>query len=109
MFSERKRKKRHLSIVVKKFNSKPFGKEWIREGVELEIFVEPVMPRSIAQFLRSAPNLDKTQIGEYISKGPPEKYPFHSGKLSIIVPPIENVSLMYSFEIFVFFFSILIF
>ena len=33
---------------------------------------------AIAGFLRRTPGLGKTQIGEYISKGPPDLYPFHA-------------------------------
>eukprot|EP01034_Spumella_vulgaris_P022368 gene22368-28490_t len=33
--------------------------------------------RSVAEFLRYTPGLGKTQIGEYISKGPHDLYPFH--------------------------------
>lgn len=33
---------------------------------------------ALAKFLRRTPGLGKTQIGEYISKGPPDMYPFHA-------------------------------
>lgn len=33
---------------------------------------------AIARFFRRTPGLGKTEIGEYISKGPPEQYPFNA-------------------------------
>lgn len=33
---------------------------------------------ALARFFRRTPGLGKTQIGEYISKGPPDMYPFHT-------------------------------
>lgn len=43
--------------------------------------VEPVTgidAAALAKFFRRTPGLGKTQIGEYISKGPADIYPFHA-------------------------------
>ena len=37
---------------------------------------------SIAIFLKETPGLGKREVGEYISKGPPDKYPFHAAVLT---------------------------
>ena len=36
---------------------------------------------SVAEFLRYTPGLGKVQVGEYISKGPPDLYPFNAAVL----------------------------
>ncbi len=33
---------------------------------------------AIARFFRRTPGLGKTEVGEYISKGPPDQYPFNA-------------------------------
>lgn len=35
-------------------------------------------PKAVAKFIRNTPGLGKIQIGEYLSKGPKELYPFHA-------------------------------
>lgn len=44
-------------------------------------FLNTIDPSSVAKFLRNTPGLGKTQIGELISKGPPDIYPFHAALL----------------------------
>ena len=85
IFLERKQKKVKVAKVTSKFNKKPFGKDWITIGEKSGVFPNPATPRSVAQFLYSTPNLDKSHIGEYISKGPVEKYTFNKQVLDIFV------------------------
>ena len=40
-----------------------------------------VDPKSTARFLRNTPSLGKVQLGEFISKGPADLYPFHAAVL----------------------------
>jgi Sec7-like guanine-nucleotide exchange factor len=41
----------------------------------------PADPRSVAVFLKQTPGLGRTQIGEYLSKGPADQFPFHASVL----------------------------
>lgn len=72
---ERKRKKAALSRVAKVFNKDPGLKDWIKIGMELNVLEET--PESVAEALYTAPGLDKDKLGEYMGKGPIDKYPFH--------------------------------
>lgn len=38
-------------------------------------------PQAVAEFLKSSPGLGKAQIGEFISKGPADLFPFHAAVL----------------------------
>lgn len=85
IFVERKQKKIKISKVTSKFNKKPFGKDWIAIGEKSGLFPNPATPRSVAQFLYTTPHLDKSHIGEYISKGPVDKYLFNKQVLDVFV------------------------
>lgn len=103
MLRERKLMKQKLKLAAEKFNKKPMKADWIRFAMDLGI-LQPTRPAdvqgdgshgepsvaevrepstgidatAIAQFLRRTPGLGKTQIGEYISKGPANLHPFHA-------------------------------
>ena len=68
---------RRLAKATNAFNESSRDKEWIDELERLGIVPCPATSESVAFFLHSASEkLDKTKIGEYISKGPKDKYPF---------------------------------
>lgn len=46
-------------------------------------------PKSVANFLKDTPGLGKTQVGEYLSKGPVEMYPFHAQVLKAYVDTFD--------------------
>jgi len=73
---ERKRHKFILGEVVKEFNKQ--SKEWTKVGEDLGLFESPASPEAVAKFLYTAPHLDKTEVGLYLSKGPAEDYPFQA-------------------------------
>lgn len=85
----RRLKKQQLRLIAEKFNEKPLKSEWISYAIELGILsasekgddrVKSMQAdaKQIAKFLRYTPGLGKVQIGEFISKGPKEQYPFHA-------------------------------
>jgi hypothetical protein len=89
---QRRLKKQRLRLAAEKFNEKPLGHEWVRFAADLSLLPKIQIgmeatargagaglcdARHIAQFLKSTPGLGKTQVGEYLSRGPPDKYPFH--------------------------------
>jgi hypothetical protein len=114
MLRERKLMKQKLKLAAEKFNKKPLKPDWIRFSMDLGI-LEPSPPQedvqngispappvaavkepatgidaaAIARFLRRTPGLGKTQIGEYISKGPAEIHPFHAAVLREYVRTFE--------------------
>lgn len=45
--------------------------------------------KNVARFLRNTPGLGKSQIGEFISKGPADLYPFHASVLREYVDTFE--------------------
>ena len=98
---QRKLKKQRLRLAAEKFNENPLKQDWIRLCIELGLLQplpasapspqaassagkqsresEPIVDaRAVAGFLKSTAGLGKTQIGEYLSKGPPQLYPFHA-------------------------------
>jgi brefeldin A-resistance guanine nucleotide exchange factor 1 len=102
MLRERKMMKQKYKLAAEKFNKKPLKSDWIRFAIDLGI-LEPSPPSAmvasaegtvpapavvesvtgidaaaLARFFRRTPGLGKTQIGEYISKGPAELHPFHA-------------------------------
>lgn len=79
---ERKIQKRRLAKAAAEFNERSRDKEWIQEAERIGVLPAPATPSSVALFLYSTPKLDKTKIGLYLSKGPKDKYPFHSEVLS---------------------------
>lgn len=88
----RRLKKQQLRLIAEKFNEKPLKSDWISYAIELGILpasetgddqqvnksTRLVDAKHIAKFLRYTPGLGKVQIGEFISKGPKEQYPFHA-------------------------------
>jgi golgi-specific brefeldin A-resistance guanine nucleotide exchange factor 1 len=46
-------------------------------------------PKSVAYFLRYTPGLGKSQVGEYIGKGPADLYPFHAAVLKEYVETFD--------------------
>jgi brefeldin A-resistance guanine nucleotide exchange factor 1 len=73
---QRKRMKRRLTLAAERFNSGQ--KDWISYAQELELLPSPTAtPAATASFLKNTMGLDKKQLGEYLSKGPPDKYPFN--------------------------------
>ena len=93
---ERKRRKHKLATLRSTFNNKPLSKEWIKIAEGYGIFSHPATPSSVATFLYSTPKLDKMQIGVYLSKGPKEKYPFHSQVLTHFLALFDFRSLSFS-------------
>lgn len=102
---ERKLKKQKYKLAAEKFNKKPLKSDWVRFAMDLGILEPTLAPNmtsevngenatpakhpvtepgtgidaaAIARFFRRTPGLGKTEIGEYISKGPPEQYPFNA-------------------------------
>jgi brefeldin A-resistance guanine nucleotide exchange factor 1 len=104
MLRERKMMKQKYKLAAEKFNKKPLKSDWIRFAIDLGIMepsptsgpvamadgttpapappvvesVTGIDAAALAKFLRRTPGLGKTQIGEYISKGPAELHPFHA-------------------------------
>ena len=73
---ERKRKKHVVHQVAQEFNG--HNRDWILVGEELGLFPPESSPSKVAAFLYSTSALDKTLMGLYLSKGPPELYTFHA-------------------------------
>ncbi len=70
-----KHMKQMLMLAVDRFNSDQKG--WITYAQELGLLPSPESPPSAtASFLKNSMGLDKTLLGEYLSKGPVEKYPY---------------------------------
>jgi len=75
---ERKIRKRRMAKAALEFNERSRDREWIEEAERVGVLPTPATPNSVASFLYSTPKLDKAKIGLYLSKGPKEKYRFHS-------------------------------
>jgi len=56
---------------------------------EGKVSAEQIGAKNIANFLKTTPGLGKTQIGEYLSKGPPDRYPFHAAVLKEYVDTFD--------------------
>ncbi len=85
--------KQKLKTISEQFNDKPLKQEWmkiavdsgliaIQENSEAENLQDKVDAKSVALFLKTIPGLGRPQIGEFISKGPAELYPFHAKVLA---------------------------
>ncbi|KAL7550670.1 hypothetical protein ACHAWF_013916 [Thalassiosira exigua] len=74
---ERKLRKRRMAKAAAEFNERSRDKEWIEEAERLGVLPSPATPSAVASFLYSTPKLDKAKVGEYLSKGPKDRYPFH--------------------------------
>mmetsp|Transcript_20608 Transcript_20608/g.29575 ORF Transcript_20608/g.29575 Transcript_20608/m.29575 type:complete len:1961 (+) Transcript_20608:126-6008(+) len=90
---QRKLKKQRLRLASEKFNEKPLSSDWVRFAADLSLLPKIQIgaestgggagaglcsAKDIAEFLKNTPGLGKTQVGEYLSKGPADKYPFHA-------------------------------
>ena len=93
---ERKLRKRRIAKAAVEFNERSKDKEWIAEAEHLGILPTPATASSIASFLFSTPKLDKTKIGLYLSKGPKDKYPFHSEVLDCFASLFDFTGLSFS-------------
>jgi golgi-specific brefeldin A-resistance guanine nucleotide exchange factor 1 len=77
MLHQRKRMKKRLSLAAERFNSDAKG--WLVYAQELGLLPQPVVPAAAAaRFLKSTMGVDKAVLGEYMSKGPVDKYPFNA-------------------------------
>jgi len=93
--------KQRCKQAAKLFNNKPFKTEWVHFSLDTGLLRsvgseidrrDPnwdsntgVHAAAVAHFLKTTPGLSKAQIGEYISKGPPELFPFHAAVLKEFV------------------------
>ncbi len=76
-FQRQKHMKQMLMLAVERFNSAQKG--WLTYAQELGILPSPEAPPSAtASFLKNSMGLDKTLLGEYLSKGPVEKFPYNA-------------------------------
>jgi brefeldin A-resistance guanine nucleotide exchange factor 1 len=65
--------------VAERFNSDESLKKFIPFAQELDLLPFPVADgASVASLLKTTPGLDKAQVGQFIGKGPPDKYPLHA-------------------------------
>lgn len=108
VLQERKIKKHLLSLIASAFNEDPFEDTWIRIAKEHQIL--PTISKSeekvthslgvaaedVAGLLYSTHGLNKANIGEYISKGPREKYPFHAEVLRQFVKRFDFTELTFA-------------
>ncbi len=77
-----------MRLAAEAFNEKPLSADWVRLASELLLLpkirksADPktglVESKCVALFLKQTPGLGKTQVGEYLSKGPADRYPFHA-------------------------------
>jgi hypothetical protein len=106
---QRKLKKQRLKIAADKFNANPMKIEWLRYALDAGLISTTTSlaspaniknssnadifnisdPKIVARFLRNTPGLGKTQIGEFISKGPADLYPFHAAVLKEYVETFD--------------------
>jgi brefeldin A-resistance guanine nucleotide exchange factor 1 len=75
---ERKQKKHSLSKVAEAFNAEPMKKEWRALAASLDLLSNIDDPKQISHVLYTAPELDKVELGLYLSKGPEDKYPLEA-------------------------------
>lgn len=73
-FQEKKRQKAALSKLAEIFNTNSSGEGWMIRGKDLGVPL--TTPEDVADVLFQAPGIDKGVLGEYLGKGPAEKYPF---------------------------------
>ncbi|CAM9924459.1 unnamed protein product, partial [Ascophyllum nodosum] len=76
VLQERKKMKRRLGLAAQKFNSGSKG--WLQYAQELGLIPTPATPAATAGFLKSTLLLDKRMLGDYLSRGPADKYPFNA-------------------------------
>ncbi|GMI02718.1 hypothetical protein TrLO_g6866 [Triparma laevis f. longispina] len=92
--SEIKRKKDRIQIVVDNFNSR--NKNWMETAGDL---VEE-NDEGVAKFLFETKGVDRTVVGEYLSKGPKEKYPFNTKVLYSYLTLLEYSTFLPSLRLF---------
>lgn len=73
---QRKRMKTRLSLATARFNTDIKG--WLSYAQELELLPNPATGAAVARFLKTTMGIDKATLGEYMSKGPVDKYPFNA-------------------------------
>ena len=108
VLQKRKIKKHILSLIASAFNEGPFEDTWIKIAKEHEILPTVsqtddkvvhslgVAADDVAGLLYSTHGMDKANIGEYISKGPKEKYPFHAEVLKQFVGRFDFTELTFA-------------
>ena len=88
-----KEKKKRLQAAVATFNAEDPERmskgRWCQHAAKLQLITAEDDAVSIAQFLRTAPGLDKMRIGEYLGAGPPEKYPLCKAVLEAFVATFD--------------------
>ncbi|CAM9376279.1 unnamed protein product, partial [Discosporangium mesarthrocarpum] len=76
VLQQRKKMKRRLSLAAERFNTGEKG--WLEYAQELGLLKTPATPHCVAKFLKETVMLDRSMLGEYLSKGPQERYPFNA-------------------------------
>lgn len=78
MLHDRKKRKHALTRVATMFNQDPMGDKWRTLAVEQGVLDSNISVHGVAELLHTAPGLDKSQLGIFLSKGPDKEYPFHA-------------------------------
>ncbi|CAN0516987.1 unnamed protein product, partial [Laminaria digitata] len=76
VLQERKKMKRRLGLAAQRFNTGSKG--WLEYAQELGLIPTPKTALATASFLKGTLLLDKSMLGEYLSRGPADKYPFNA-------------------------------
>jgi brefeldin A-resistance guanine nucleotide exchange factor 1 len=96
---QRRIKKQRMALAAEKFNAAPCKTAWVSYAQELGLIAgtpdAPADPKAVANFLRNTPALEKSGIGEFLSKGPPEKYPFNAAVLKEYVATFDFTSMRF--------------
>jgi len=74
-----KKHKSKLMEVTLEFNNG--NRNWVEYAVDLGL-IKGSSAEDVGRFLYEQGSVDKTKLGEYLSKGPADKYPFHASVLS---------------------------
>ena len=86
-YQEKKKQKLALSKLAEAFNTDKTKVEWLHSGMELGIPLD--QPEDVAKALFQAPGIDKSALGEYLGRGPAEKYPFEDKVRRAFVSQID--------------------
>jgi brefeldin A-resistance guanine nucleotide exchange factor 1 len=95
----RKKKKEMLTKGGRIFNDGK--KNWIEQCRLLGVFdtdtsnCSKATPSDVAGFLYNAPGIDRCLLGEYLSKGPVDKYPFNASVLSVYTSMFDFCNLSF--------------
>jgi len=76
VLQERKKRKKRLASAAELFNA--HEKDWLKQVQQLGLLESAADAGAVAALIREVPLLDKRVLGEYLSKGPPDKYPFNA-------------------------------